>query len=78
MRAHIYRIFTFFCILLLNTTFAHAQATPDAGEENLLRSNGMIGVVVGVILIILFGLIYYLWTIDKKLRKLEKENGIEG
>lgn len=73
MRQLINRIIAFFCILLLNTTFAHAQAETTPQQENLLRSNGMINVVVGVILIILFGMIYYLWTIDKKLRKLEKE-----
>ena len=77
MRAQLIRIVAFFCILLLNTTFAHAQATPEPAEENLLRSNGMIYVVVGVILIILLGMIYYLWTIDKKLRKLEKESGLD-
>jgi hypothetical protein len=52
----------------------------DSGETNseiemadLLRSNGMIYVVVGVILIVLIGLILYLINIDRKLKKLEKE-----
>lgn len=39
-----------------------------------LRSSGLIWVVVGVILIILFGLIFYLITIDRKLKKLEDDN----
>lgn len=38
-----------------------------------LRSSGMIWIVVGVIVIILFGLILYLRTIDRKISKLEKE-----
>lgn len=38
-----------------------------------LRSSGLIWVVVGVILIILFGLIFYLNSIDRKLKKLEQE-----
>jgi multisubunit Na+/H+ antiporter MnhB subunit len=41
--------------------------------DNVLRSNGLIYVVVGVIVIILAGLIFYLTTIDRKLSKLEKE-----
>lgn len=40
---------------------------------DLLRSNGMIYVVVGVILIVLTGLILYLISVDRKLSKLEKE-----
>lgn len=67
------RIGLVFCILMLNTTFAHAQTAQVAQNENLMRSNGMIYVVVGVILIILTGMIFYLYTIDKKLKKMEKE-----
>ncbi len=70
------RIISFF-FLLANITFAHAQtetvATNGNPVDNLLRSNGLIYVVVGVIVIILGGLIFYLTTIDKKLSKLEKE-----
>ncbi|MBK7441221.1 MAG: CcmD family protein [Bacteroidetes bacterium] len=58
-------------------TFAHAQnaTTGENGNavDNMLRSNGLIYVVVGVIVIILGGLIVYLTTIDRKLSKLEKE-----
>lgn len=70
------RIISFF-FLLANITFAHAQTETVAANgnpvDNLLRSNGLIYVVVGVIVIILGGLIFYLTTIDKKLSKLEKE-----
>ena len=38
-----------------------------------MRSSGLIYVVVGVILIILIGLLVYLFTIDKKVEQLEKE-----
>lgn len=37
-----------------------------------MRENGKIYVVVGVLLIILIGLIIYLISIDKSVRKLEK------
>lgn len=40
---------------------------------DVLRSNGKIYVVVGVIAIIFVGLIVYLITIDRRLTKIEKE-----
>ncbi len=41
-----------------------------------LRSNGKIYVVVICIVIILVGLLAYLFSIDKRLKKIEKENHI--
>lgn len=73
---YILHIITFF-FLTSTITFAHAQidstnyASPDS--ENLMRSNGMIYVVVGVIVIILGGLILYLTSIDRKISRVEKE-----
>jgi CcmD family protein len=37
------------------------------------RSEGKIYVVVAVILIILFGMFFYLFRLDKKINKLEEE-----
>lgn len=69
--------FMSFFFLLANITFAHAQTANSAASgnsvDNVLRSNGLIYVVVGVIVIILGGLILYLITIDRKLSKMEKE-----
>lgn len=66
-----------FLFLTTWITFAHAQNYPtnssDNAIDNVLRSNGMIYVVVGVIVIIWGGLILYLTSIDKKVKKLEKE-----
>lgn len=65
-----------FLFFIAAITFASAQnATMPATAQNedVLRSNGMIYVVIGVIVIILSGLILFLTTLDKKLRKLEKE-----
>ena len=63
-----------FLFLISRVTFAHAQNEPstDTGNtiDNVLRSNGMIYVVVGVIVIILGGLILYLTSIYKKVSKL--------
>ena len=50
----------------------------DNGVEmaDNLRSNGKIYVVVICIVIILIGLLAYLFSIDKRLKKIEKENHI--
>ena len=69
-----------FIILLLSgySGFAQTAEAPAAGShpvDNLLRSNGMIYVVVGVIVIILGGLLLYLNSIDKKISRMEKEIG---
>jgi len=48
----------------------------DNGVEmaDTLRNNGKIYVVVICIVIILLGLLAYLFTIDKRLKKIEKES----
>lgn len=58
--------------LLFICITASAQAT--AGTEDVMRSNGKIYVVVAVCLTILIGLFLYVFSIDRKLSKLEKEN----
>lgn len=55
--------------LLLIPFFVNAQ-----GVDNLLRSNGRIYVVIGVILIIFISIILYLIRIERKIDKLEKQN----
>ncbi len=49
---------------------AHAQTTP---ETDIMRSNGKIYVVVAVCLTILIGLFLYVFSIDRKISRLEKE-----
>lgn len=66
-----------FLFLVVNATFASAQNAGNtaAGESaDVMRSNGLIYVVIGVIVIILCGLILYVNSIDRKLRKMEKES----
>ncbi|HKZ67509.1 MAG TPA: hypothetical protein VJ111_14180 [Chitinophagaceae bacterium] len=66
-------IFSFF-ILMLVTIFVQAQEeTAKTGFGETMRSSGRIYVVIAVILTILIGLILYLVRLDKKIRKLEKE-----
>jgi len=65
----------------LTITFMFLIATFNLFAQNnsvemadVLRSNGKIYVVVAVILIILIGLLIYLFAIDKRLKMLEKKS----
>jgi CcmD family protein len=53
------------------TVFANAQ-TPD--NNDVMRSNGKIYVVMAVVIIIMIGFFIYLISVDRKLRKLEKKS----
>ena len=59
-------------LLLINSVSVFAQ---DNGIEmaDTLRSNGKIYVVVVCIVIILLGLLGYLFILDRRLKKLEKK-----
>jgi CcmD family protein len=57
----------------LITLLAAAQEKKEAEMADLMRSNGRIYVVVTVVLIILIGLFLYIFRLDKKISKLEKE-----
>lgn len=58
------------CLLFSIAGFAQQQGKPEMAT--LLRSNGKIYVVVGVLVIIFIGIIIYLISIDRKVHKLEK------
>jgi hypothetical protein len=57
--------------LSILTVFANAQ---DNAEQDIMRSNGKIYVVVAVVVTIVVGLIIYLWSLDRKIGKMEKRN----
>ena len=61
-------LLTLVALLVVNPGFAQEVEIADT-----MRANGKIYVVVGIIVIILVGLMVYLFTIDKKISKLEKE-----
>ncbi len=58
---------------LMTTLASYAQSTDIEMAEGL-RSSGKIWVVVLVLLTIVIGVFAYLFTIDKKVTKLEKKN----
>jgi CcmD family protein len=62
---------------LLKTLFALIFVNPAFGQDQVemadqLRAEGKIYVVVAIVLIVLAGLIFYLFLLDKKVKKLEK------
>ena len=55
--------------LVFISVFAKAQAEVEMADG--MRSEGKIYVVVGIILIVLTGLVIYLVTLDRKVKRLE-------
>lgn len=62
--------FLFILFLMTINLVANAQ---DAEMADVMRSNGKIYVVVGIILIVLIGLIAYLFLLDRKITRLENK-----
>lgn len=65
----------FFLTLILCCTVlsgAFAQGTAEVEMADTLRSSGMIYVVVSVISIIIIGLLIYLFSMDRRIGKIEK------
>jgi hypothetical protein len=64
------RKYLYLLLAMLVNTGAYAQ---DAEMADVMRSNGKIYVIVGIILIVLAGLIAYLFALDRKITKLENK-----
>ena len=67
------RFFVLFCLALCSIA-AFAQQPNNVGMADTLRSSGKIYVVIATIAIIFIGLAIYLFTIDRRLKKIEKGN----
>jgi hypothetical protein len=70
-------IYFFFLLFSLS---AYAQKTETTGIKtektemaDLFREEGKIYVVVAVVLIILLGMLFYIFTLEKKISRIEKE-----
>jgi CcmD family protein len=59
--------------LLLGSTALFAQQSQQVEMADTMRSSGKIYVVIATIVIIFAGLAIYLFTIDRRLKKIEKE-----
>ncbi len=63
-----------FIILIVTSIAANAQTAATLSSQDIMKSNGKIYVVVAVVLVILIGLFAYVWTLDRKITKLENNN----
>ncbi|MBZ4192337.1 CcmD family protein [Niabella beijingensis] len=61
----------FFVVLLLLATPGLVMA--QSSTDSLMRRDGRIYVVIAVLLVILLGLFLYMFRVERKLKKLEKE-----
>jgi len=59
--------------LLLGFITAFAQQSGQVEMADTMRSSGKIYVVIAVIAIVFVGLAIYLFSIDRRLKKIEKE-----
>ncbi|MBD3750664.1 MAG: CcmD family protein [Sphingobacteriales bacterium] len=64
------KLVSLFCLFIISVT-AFAQDKVEMADE--LRSSGKIYVVVAVMLLLFTAFIVYLFTIDKRIKKIEKE-----
>ena len=67
------RLFILPGVLLTNiAAFAQQPSTVDMADT--MRSSGKIYVVISIICVIFIGLAIYLFSIDRRLKKIEKGN----
>ena len=59
-------------LLMISSVAAYAHDGKTTMADTM-RSNGRIYVVVAVVVTILIGLLLYLWRLDRKITRLEKE-----
>jgi len=69
--------FAFTLMMLMATLNLFAQSN-NVEMADALRSDGKIYVVVAVILIILIGLLVYLFALDRRLKMLEKKSSAKN
>jgi hypothetical protein len=66
-----YKVLTVLAFIILSQPAIFAQG----GDQDFLRSTGKIYGVIAAVVLILLGIAYYLWRLDNKLTKLEKQFG---
>jgi CcmD family protein len=60
-------------MMMLCFVAVNAQNRQDVEMADTMRSSGKIYVVIGTIVIVFTGLAIYLFSIDRRLKKIEKE-----
>jgi hypothetical protein len=61
-------LFTLVCLLTLAI-----PASAQTGMEEYFYQSGKIKVVIGVATIVMSGLIFYVWRLDNRITRMEKE-----
>lgn len=64
----------FLIALLLVNTVVFAQETQSVEMADTFRSSGKIYVVIATILVIFVGLAVFLFSMDRRIKKIEKGN----
>jgi len=65
---------TFLLLLILSSAAVFAQSDSSVDMADKMRSSGKIYVVIGIICIIFAGLAIFLFSMDRRLKKIEKGN----
>ncbi|MEZ4883683.1 MAG: hypothetical protein R3E32_03010 [Chitinophagales bacterium] len=60
-------------VLLQHASLFAQTPTEDNGMANLMYQSGKIYVVVGVILLIFIGIVFYLVALDRRIKRMEDE-----
>lgn len=60
-------------LLLCVSIASFAQETTTAQQTDFMNSNGKIFVVLAVVVLIVLGLFAYLYALDRRITRLEKE-----
>lgn len=66
---------TFLMLMFAMQLFAQNQSSPISDS---LYASGKIYVVVACIVLILLGLLFFLFSIEKRLKKLEKKSSVKN
>jgi len=71
---HFKKILAFIVFALLKINLQAQDSTENVSMADIMRSNGRIYVVIAVILTILIGLLLYMFRLERKINRLEKQS----
>ena len=71
---HFKKILAFIVFSLLKINLQAQDSTENVSMADIMRSNGRIYVVIAVILTILIGLLLYMFRLERKINRLEKQS----
>lgn len=71
------KLILLFLVGLISFFHSFAQSSNDVEMADIMRRSGKIYVVVAVVCVIFVGFIIYLFTIDRKISRLENKEKIK-